>query len=548
MSKRYLILDCFVDEPACLGVPPFVSPYPRYIYGALAAAGVDPSRIIYGTIEELREKGLILGDTFELVFLIGGAAVPGRYLGSRIGTAAEIGRILTLNRKQKFAVGGLISRVIEPSHDNAVLVMNDIEMYAHTAAAGRPDDGLRYPGELAGWAVAGAPIAALHPRSPDTIFEIETFRGCPREKHCSFCPEGLISEIQFREPGDILDEVDALIRAGATRFRLGRQADILQYRSSLRGYRGGFPEPDPSPVLELFAELRARRERGEIRVLNIDNANPGTMAHFPDQSVRILQGIVDSITPGDTLALGVESFDPVVVKANNLKVTGDEALRAVRLVNEVGARRADGIPVLLPGINLLHGLWGETASTFEENFRSLAAMRDEGLLVKRINVRQVQPFPGTPCREEPVKIPERVRNRFEYYREKIRSEVEHPMLEAIYPAGTILREMQILEIQSGISYGKQIRSYAITGRFPLELDKRSFVDCVVTGHRERSVTVLPFPIPINAIPQKGLESIPGIGKKLSSEIIMKRPFSSREEAAALLDRVPPAVASAIVIG
>ena len=39
MGERFLILDCYVDEPACLGVPPFVSPYPRYIYGALIDAG-----------------------------------------------------------------------------------------------------------------------------------------------------------------------------------------------------------------------------------------------------------------------------------------------------------------------------------------------------------------------------------------------------------------------------------------------------------------------------------------------------------------------------
>jgi len=42
MNKNYLILDFFVDEPACFGVPPFISPYPRYIYGALIQAGVYP--------------------------------------------------------------------------------------------------------------------------------------------------------------------------------------------------------------------------------------------------------------------------------------------------------------------------------------------------------------------------------------------------------------------------------------------------------------------------------------------------------------------------
>ena len=29
------ILDGYVDEPTCLGVPPYISPYPRYIAGAV---------------------------------------------------------------------------------------------------------------------------------------------------------------------------------------------------------------------------------------------------------------------------------------------------------------------------------------------------------------------------------------------------------------------------------------------------------------------------------------------------------------------------------
>ncbi|HNW27281.1 MAG TPA: radical SAM protein, partial [Spirochaetota bacterium] len=125
------ILDCYVDEPACFGVPPFVSPYPRYIFGALADAGVDGSRIDYLTIDSLRAAGYRLERAYDMVFLIGGAVVPGRYLGSRIGTAAEIRRIAENNRNQRFAVGGLISRVL-PGGGNVNLVHNDIEKFAFT--------------------------------------------------------------------------------------------------------------------------------------------------------------------------------------------------------------------------------------------------------------------------------------------------------------------------------------------------------------------------------------------------------------------------------
>ena len=130
-SKQYLILDCFVDEPACFGVPPFVSPYPRYIYGALIDAGCENSSISYKTIENLKETEYLLESQYEMVFLIGGAVVPGRYLGSKIGSLAEIEKILKLNNGQKFAIGGLISDVLKNENTNIFLVKNDIEKFAY---------------------------------------------------------------------------------------------------------------------------------------------------------------------------------------------------------------------------------------------------------------------------------------------------------------------------------------------------------------------------------------------------------------------------------
>jgi len=38
---RVLIIDGYVDEPACLGVPPYMSPDPRYIAGALVEKGIQ---------------------------------------------------------------------------------------------------------------------------------------------------------------------------------------------------------------------------------------------------------------------------------------------------------------------------------------------------------------------------------------------------------------------------------------------------------------------------------------------------------------------------
>ena len=45
---KHTILDCYTDEPAGLGVPPYLGTYPRYIAGYL---GGD---VNYATIDDLR--------------------------------------------------------------------------------------------------------------------------------------------------------------------------------------------------------------------------------------------------------------------------------------------------------------------------------------------------------------------------------------------------------------------------------------------------------------------------------------------------------------
>ena len=49
---RIIILDAYVDEPSCLGVPPYISPYVRYLAGAVSDSGFDYT---YITIDELMD-------------------------------------------------------------------------------------------------------------------------------------------------------------------------------------------------------------------------------------------------------------------------------------------------------------------------------------------------------------------------------------------------------------------------------------------------------------------------------------------------------------
>jgi radical SAM superfamily enzyme with C-terminal helix-hairpin-helix motif len=539
-NVRYLILDCFVDEPACLGVPPFIAPYPRYVYGALLDAGVPREHVEYRTIDGPRGSDYLLGGQYDTVFMIGGAVVPGKYLGFRIGTAAELAKILTRNPRQRFAMGGRAGFMLDRAdHPNAAFITHDIEKHAYHLARGESVDATRSREEIARWAVAGAGVVRFHPEHPALICEMETYRGCPRQRHCSFCSEYLHRGVSFRETGEILDEVDALVNEGISRFRLGSQPDILQFGSRLDDYREGHPRPEPEKVIKLLDGIRSRIVGGSITLLNVDNANPGTIARFPGESETILEALAGTVTPGDTLALGVESFDDAVIARNNLKVSREEMTGVVDMINRAGGKRIGGVPVLLPGINLIHGLPGETDDTFRINFEALAALRDAGLLVKRINIRVLTPFPGTPAAEGNRKVSTRVRNRFEYYRDRIRKEIDHQMLKMIYPSGTVLHGLRIEESHGGYSYGKQIASYAITAKLPLGMEPKRTVDVVVAAHGERSVLALPLPIPVNTLPHGALKIIPGLGKTGAERLIRLRPFSDMRKLESEFPRVGP---------
>jgi radical SAM superfamily enzyme with C-terminal helix-hairpin-helix motif len=111
-------------------------------------------------------------------------------------------------------------------------------------------------------------------------------------------------------------------------------------------------------------------------------------------------------------------------------------------------------------------------------------------------------------------------------------------MQKIYPPGTIVQKNYILDHNNDYSYGKEISSYAITARFPEKLELKSFVDAVVVGHRERSITTLPLGLSFNKLTTASLRNIPGISKKGADDIVIQRPFNTMEDAMPLLQYVP----------
>ena len=75
------ILDGYVDEPTCLGVPPYMSPYPRYIAGAIWSYD-KTAKVLYVTIDQVRRNHSLMKLFLksDIIIVIAGMTVPGRYL------------------------------------------------------------------------------------------------------------------------------------------------------------------------------------------------------------------------------------------------------------------------------------------------------------------------------------------------------------------------------------------------------------------------------------------------------------------------------------
>ncbi|WP_436927815.1 radical SAM protein [Halosimplex amylolyticum] len=538
------IVDGYVDEPAHFGVPPYISTYPRYTAGALVDAGVPAAQITYHTIDALREDRQRWSDVAaaDLMIYVGGMTVPGKYVGGTPAEPDEVRRLTweadgttLLGGPIRFGVGEENKGAEETERDDLdydFVAKGDVEAAAYDLAANGLEgfgDRMRDNEEIARWAEQGAFVVEQHPNHPDyLIAEMETSRGCAYR--CSFCTEPLYGHPAFRSAQSVVDEVDALSDHGVRDFRLGRQADILAF--------GGDGEaPNPEALRDLYGGIR--EVAPDLRTLHLDNMNPVTITDYPEKSREGIRIIAEHNTPGDTAAFGLESADPLVQEENNLLVSAEECLEAVRVVNEEGGWRpgedpddapqfGDGaarrLPKLLPGINLVHGLKGERSETFEHNKAFLQSILDEGLMVRRINIRQVMAFEGTEMSETGAEIARDHKQQFKQYKREVREEIDNAMLQRVAPPGTVLPDVHLEYHQDGKTFGRQLGTYALLVAVPGERELGQIVDVAVTDHGYRSVTGVPYPLDLNSASMDELRAIPGVGRSTAGDIVVDRPY------------------------
>jgi radical SAM superfamily enzyme with C-terminal helix-hairpin-helix motif len=525
-----------VDEPSCLGVPPYISPYVRYTAGAITDAGFDP---IYITIDEYRRgspkiKSLSNGN---LLVVIGGAIVPGKYLRGNPASISEIKRIAENFKGTKILGGpvakfGLSGGKKIKNLDNVFdfISKKDVDAFVYDLLAHESsEDRIRNEKEWKMWAIFGSQIISQHPDFPrPLIVELESYRGCVRYHMggCAFCIEPLFGEPQFRGGKDIVDEVRVLGKVGAVNFRLGAQSCIFSYGAKEVG-ETETPQPVPEKINALLRGIR--NAAPNLEVLHTDNANPAVISQHPKEAKAIIKTLIKYCTSGNVLALGMESADPSVIKANSLNAHPSQVKSAIKLINEYGRKQGDsGMPHLLPGLNILCGLSGETKKTYELNFQFLKDILESDLLLRRINIRQVA-F---------------VRSRFDVktkhsdfikFKKKVREEIDHNMLKKVIPPKTILRHVFMEKRQGNISFGRQVGTYPILVGVPYPISEGRILDVIITDYGQRSITGVEYPLDVNKASLKALTCLPQIGNKRAAQIVRKRPFSSEKEFRFALD-------------
>lgn len=516
MSKtiRVVLIDGYIDDPAALGVPPYISPMIRSIAGAAIDAGAD--EVEYISIDMIR-AGRSIPDAAVTV-LLSGNTVPGKYLRSMPMSLRELEAVLPRLRGWRMIGGSAADSELADRFD--FVVKKDVAASLYDGMTGK-EVGERYRtlDEWNRWMILGADIVTQHQDFPEPLVaEIESYRGCHRyfTGGCSYCIEPVKGRPLMRAPQDILAEASRLRDLGVRNIRVGGQTCIVSYGSE---DGSAIPCPNPEAVEELFSGLASMG----FDTIHVDNANPAVIASHPEESRRVLETIARHCTDGNVLALGMESADPRVIVENNLNSTVEQVVAAVRTINEIGSERGPkGMPRLLPGINIICGLDGETAATYDMDIALLTRLRDEGLMVRRINIRQVLSV----RREFSTKVDQR---RFRRFKEQVREDIDRVMLERVVPYGTVLRDVYMELNDGNTTFGRQIGSYPLLVGVPYRLGTGEFRDVFVTGWGFRSITGITYPFNINTMPMSSLEALPGIGKKRASKIVLARPVSGFED-------------------
>jgi len=292
-----------------------------------------------------------------------------------------------------------------------------------------------------------------------------------------------------------------------------------------------YPVPNPEPIAKLLYGLR---DDERLKILHTDNGNPSIIAENLEPSEEITKTLTETLSDGAVLSFGLESADPSVHQENWLNCDSKQLKSAIALINKYGREKGErGLPKLLPGLNFIAGLNGETDDTYNINLQLLRELKSEGHMIRRVNIRQV----------EGEGFQEINSSKFQSFKNTVREEFDGPLLQEMLPVGTILDEVwweshegrvrlpRHLEPESkdegirgkpGITFGRQIGAYPILVGLNYLAPLESYSQIMVTSHGARSITGIETGLDMHSITEKQLAAIPGVSAKGAWNLIGSR--------------------------
>ena len=202
-------------------------------------------------------------------------------------------------------------------------------------------------------------------------------------------------------------------------------------------------------------------------------------------------------------------------------------MESIELLNEIGGFREYGgrsLPKLLPGVNFVFGLKGQTEKTFRENYEFLKDVLDKDLVIRRINLRQVSTHPGTDMESVGNRLVREHKSLFKKWKKKIREDIDRPMLQRVAPKGTIMKNVYTEFRDGKTTFARPLGSYPLLVGINEKYDLGRKMDVAITDYGYRSVTGVRHPLDPNSSSLRELKSVPGIGSKRAGNIIIERPY------------------------
>jgi radical SAM superfamily enzyme with C-terminal helix-hairpin-helix motif len=494
MSLDTVILDCYTDEPSGYGVRPYLGTHQLHLSQALAAQGrphayitIDDLRYCeHGRAEDCKERTDIatLNTTInrddaldilrraKIIYVIMGCFVDYNYFSCVPPRSDEVYHYLQgmSARKVLFYVMGTLDGISSDySESRLSTIIDEVEhgntyRYVFELAGSTPTKNLINPDYDLLKKIGRYPPPILEQIRDPIIAEIETGTGC-NTPTCTFCIESVRSpRVTYREPEDIVEQVECLYNSGVRHFRLGRQPNFFHYMRQ-----------DVLAMERLLGGIRSRCP--EIRTLHIDNVNIVNVITAPGH--RIAELVAMYCTSGNVAPFGIESFDPTVRQAARVVGSVDDIMHAVEIINRYGSDRGEnGIPKLLPGINLIHGLPGASARTHEANRSCLLRILGEGLMAYRFYYRNMTQPTGVSLSSSHT-----VHAEFQRCFDELTEEFVLPMQSRVYPPGTVIKDDWEMVRDDDVTYARTLGTCSIKVRLDQQISSpRASMSVRVVGN------------------------------------------------------------------